>query len=88
MRPTAPAGGDLVTYSRNDAGAARKQGHVRLLGAVISAWPAVAFIGSVEMVMGLVRRARRERGPVLAPAGPPVPGGEGVAAAVCTGRSQ
>jgi len=29
-----------------------------LLGAVISAWPAVAFIGSVELVMQLVRRAR------------------------------
>jgi Protein of unknown function (DUF2637) len=28
------------------------------LGAVISAWPAVAFIGAVEMVMGMVRRAR------------------------------
>jgi hypothetical protein len=32
-----------------------------LLGAVISAWAAVAFIGSVEMVMLLVLRARRER---------------------------
>ena len=29
------------------------------LGAVISAWPAVAFIGAVEMVMGMVRRARQ-----------------------------
>jgi Protein of unknown function (DUF2637) len=29
-----------------------------LLGALISAWPAVAFIGAVEMVMQLVRRAR------------------------------
>jgi hypothetical protein len=28
------------------------------VGAVISAWPALAFIGSVEMVMGMVRRAR------------------------------
>jgi hypothetical protein len=27
-----------------------------LLGAVISAWPTVAFIGSVELVMQLVRR--------------------------------
>ena len=43
-----------------------------LLGALISAWPAVAFIGAVEMVMQLVaprprasprhRRARRARG--------------------------
>ncbi len=29
-----------------------------LLGALISAWPAVAFIGAVELVMQLVRRAR------------------------------
>jgi hypothetical protein len=29
-----------------------------LLGAAISAWPAVAFIGAVEIVMQLVRRAR------------------------------
>jgi hypothetical protein len=28
------------------------------LGAVISAWPAVAFIGSAEMAIGIVRRAR------------------------------
>jgi hypothetical protein len=31
------------------------------LGAVISAWPAVAFIGAVEMAMQLVRRARGPR---------------------------
>jgi hypothetical protein len=41
-----------------------------LLGAVISAWPAVAFIGAVEMVMQLVRRVR---GPLPAPAAPVVP---------------
>jgi hypothetical protein len=29
-----------------------------LLGAAISAWPAVAFIGAVEIVMQLVRRSR------------------------------
>lgn len=29
-----------------------------VIGAVISAWPAIAFIGSAEMAMGLVRRAR------------------------------
>ncbi|HXP21106.1 MAG TPA: hypothetical protein VN840_15800 [Streptosporangiaceae bacterium] len=34
-----------------------------LLGAVISAWPAVAFIGAVEMVMQLVRRAPNGRAP-------------------------
>lgn len=28
-----------------------------ILGAVISAWPAVAFIGAAEMTIGLVRRA-------------------------------
>ena len=38
-----------------------------LLGALISAWPAVAFIGAVEMVMQLVRRARR---PARATTGP------------------
>ena len=42
-----------------------------LLGAVISAWPAVAFIGSVELVMMLVRRAR---GPQPARDAPVVPG--------------
>ena len=38
-----------------------------VLGAVISAWPAVAFIGSVEMLMHLVRSAR-EYGSAPAPA--------------------
>lgn len=38
-----------------------------LLGALISAWPPVAFIGSVEIAMQQVRRAR-------APAVPEVPG--------------
>jgi hypothetical protein len=45
------------------------------LGAVISAWPAVAFIGAVEMAMQLVRRARgpRTAGNVAArPASPSV----------------
>jgi hypothetical protein len=42
-----------------------------LLGAVISAWPAVAFIGSVELVMQLVRRAR---GPLAVHGVPAVPG--------------
>lgn len=42
-----------------------------LLGALISAWPAVAFIGAVERVMQLVRRAR---GPQSATAAPEVPG--------------
>jgi len=42
-----------------------------LLGALISAWPAVAFIGTVEIAMQLVRRAR---GPRAAPGVPEVPG--------------
>jgi len=42
-----------------------------LLGATISAWPAVAFIGSVEIAMQQVRRAR---GPRAATAVPAVPG--------------
>jgi hypothetical protein len=29
-----------------------------LLGAVISAWPAIAFIGSAEMALGMIRSAR------------------------------
>jgi hypothetical protein len=52
-----------------------------VLGAVISAWPAVAFIGAVEMAMQLVRRARAPWAlvPAAAPASalavvPPVPG--------------
>ncbi len=47
-----------------------------LLGALISAWPAVAFIGAVEMVMELVRRARAPR---KAPGAPAVPGDVGQA---------
>jgi len=42
-----------------------------LLGALISAWPAVAFIGSVEIAMQQVRRARVPR---AATSGPEVPG--------------
>jgi len=57
-----------------------------LLGAVISAWPAVAFIGAVEMVMQLVRRSR---GPLRAASGsavPVVPGdvGQAVRAAIAS----
>jgi len=37
-------------------------------GAVISAWPAVSFVGAVEMVMGMVSRARTQ-----VPAGPEMP---------------
>jgi hypothetical protein len=54
-----------------------------LLGAVISAWPAVAFIGSVELVMQLVRRARR---PQAAQGVPVVPGDAGTRPAPLTLR--
>jgi hypothetical protein len=42
-----------------------------LLGALISAWPAVAFIGTVEIATQLVRRSR---GPHAATSVPEVPG--------------
>ena len=45
-----------------------------LLGALISAWPAVAFIGSVEIAMQQVRRARVPRAVTTTPAVPEVPG--------------
>ena len=45
-----------------------------LLGALISAWPAVAFIGSVEIAMQQVRRARVPRAVTATPAVPEVPG--------------
>ncbi|MGO9078135.1 MAG: DUF2637 domain-containing protein [Streptosporangiaceae bacterium] len=38
------------------------------LGAVVSAWPAVAFVGAAEMALGMVRSV------VRAADGPPVPG--------------
>ena len=41
-----------------------------LLGALISAWPAVAFIGSVEIAMQQVRRARAPRAATRVPAVP------------------
>jgi hypothetical protein len=45
-----------------------------LLGALISAWPAVAFIGAVEIAMQQVRRARVPRAVTATPAVPEVPG--------------
>jgi hypothetical protein len=39
-----------------------------VLGAVISAWPAVSFIGAVEMAMTMVRRARGPRAAADTPA--------------------
>ena len=35
-----------------------------LSGELLSGWPAVAFVGSVEMVLGMVRRTRAVPGPV------------------------
>jgi hypothetical protein len=45
-----------------------------LLGALISAWPAVAFIGAVEIAMQQVRRARAPHVTTTVPAVPEVPG--------------
>jgi hypothetical protein len=45
-----------------------------LLGALISAWPAVAFIGTVEIATQQVRRARAPRAAIIGPAVPEVPG--------------
>src|SRR5258708_7677891 len=38
-----------------------------LAGELLSGWPAVAFVGSVEMVLAMVRRARTAPEPVLVP---------------------
>ena len=38
-----------------------------LLGELISAWPAVAFIGTVEIAMQLVRRSRGPGVPTIVP---------------------
>jgi hypothetical protein len=45
-----------------------------LLGALISAWPAVAFTGAVEIAMQQVRRARAPRAAISGPDVPEVPG--------------
>ena len=45
-----------------------------LLGALISAWPAVAFIGAVEIAMQLVRRSRGPQAAASVPHGPALPG--------------
>jgi len=49
------------------------------LGALVSAWPAIAFIGSAEMALGMVRSAHREPGGV--PAAPGAVHGHAAAAA-------
>lgn len=45
-----------------------------LLGALISAWPAVAFVGAVEIAMQQVRRAPAPRAATSEPAAPEMPG--------------
>ena len=45
-----------------------------LLRALISAWPAVPFIGSVEIAMQQVRRSRGPRAAIIGPAAPEMPG--------------
>ena len=45
-----------------------------LLRALISAWPAMAFIGSVEIAIQQVRRGRAPRAAVIGPAVPEMPG--------------
>jgi hypothetical protein len=45
-----------------------------LLGALISAWPAVAFIGTVEIATQQVRRARVPQAATSGPVVPEVPG--------------
>jgi hypothetical protein len=60
-RRQAPGAGPVHARARSAGDRARQhrlRKRVRVLGAVICAWPAVAFIGAVEMVMGMVRRAR------------------------------
>jgi Protein of unknown function (DUF2637) len=52
-----------------------------LLGALISAWPAVAFIGTVEIAAQLVRRSRGPHAATTVPAVSEVPGD--VEQAVC-----
>jgi hypothetical protein len=44
-----------------------------LLGAIISAWPAVAFFGAADMVLELVHRSRRRRRQARPAAAPAVP---------------
>jgi hypothetical protein len=58
-----------------------------LLGALISAWPAVAFIGTVEIAMQQVRRARAPRAVTSKPDMPEVPGDVGQAVRVAYAAS-
>jgi len=53
--------------------------HFGMAGALLSGWPAVAFIGSAEMALGMTRRARAgttptPHGPALAPIPDEAPG--------------
>ena len=63
--PTVMAAADIVSGARNG-----------LLGAIIPAWPAVAFFGAADMVLELVHRSRKRRRqarPATAPAVPSKP---------------
>ena len=62
--------GIAATIGANVASGARYE----LLGALISAWSAVVLIGSVEIAMQQVRRARAPRAAAIVPAVPEVPG--------------
>ena len=44
--------------------------HFGMAGALLSGWPAIAFIGSAEMALGMTRRARAGTG-TIPPPGPP-----------------
>ena len=48
-----------------------------LLGAVVAAWPALAFVGCYELVMMLVRAAARRAVDSVATGPEPVAAGEG-----------
>jgi hypothetical protein len=61
---SAPPSGANITYGAGYG----------LLGALISAWPAVAFIGAVQIAMQQVRRARAPQTATSGRAVPEVPG--------------
>ena len=73
----APAAGPVhavARHHRHDRREHRLRAGYGLLGALISAWPAVAFIGAVEIAMQQVRRSRAPRAATSGPAVPEVPG--------------
>ena len=63
MRP----GGEASTRASSTASMVKVAGSMSISnGALISAWPAVAFIGAVEIAMQQVRRARVPRAAIMA----------------------